>query len=124
MAIVISSAGLTNRRLAETSLNPRVKEDNTGMMNYRKAFIFAGLLWMGYAAAAYSAEYFVAPNGKDSNPGTLSEPFESINRAQRAAHPGDTVYLRGGVYKVREDQIAKKERIWAYVFDINKSGSS
>src|SRR2546421_675043 len=94
------------------------------LVYYRKSLAFAYLLWMACVSLGYSAEYFVAPNGKDTSSGTLDQPFESIQRAQQAAKPGDTVYLRGGVYKIREDQIAKKQGIWAYVFDINKSGSS
>ena len=30
-------------------------------------------------------EFFVAPDGGDSNPGTLKRPFATLERAQRAA---------------------------------------
>ncbi|MGR6919360.1 right-handed parallel beta-helix repeat-containing protein [[Actinomadura] parvosata] len=50
----------------------------------------------GHAAAG--AVYYVAPNGSDSAAGTQAAPFASIARAQAAAQPGDTVYLRGGTY--------------------------
>jgi hypothetical protein len=55
------------------------------------------LLLSGKAAAA--AEYFVSPSGDDRNPGTLERPFASIAQGQRAAQPGDTIWLRGGVYE-------------------------
>src|SRR5215207_1287351 len=45
-----------------------------------------------------SAEYYVAPNGNDVNPGTFTLPFASAARGQQAATAGDTVWLRGGVY--------------------------
>lgn len=48
---------------------------------------------------ALAADYFVATNGNDSNPGSESQPFQTIRHAVDAAtSPGDTVYLRGGTY--------------------------
>src|SRR5262249_31897003 len=55
------------------------------------------------------AEFFLAPDGKDSNPGTHAKPFQSINRAQeaaraqRAAQPesGVTVTFETGVYHLQ-----------------------
>ncbi len=43
-------------------------------------------------------EYYVAPNGNDSNPGTLAEPWATPVKASQAAQAGDTVYFREGVY--------------------------
>lgn len=73
--------------------------------------------------SARGAELYVAANGNDSDPGSLAKPFASLQRAQEAASPGDTVLVRGGTYVMREDQIARKERIWAYVFLLDKSGT-
>jgi len=50
-------------------------------------------------AGARAATYYVAPDGKDSNPGSESAPFASWGQAQTAAAPGDTVYFRGGRYR-------------------------
>jgi hypothetical protein len=69
-----------------------------------------------------AADYYMAPDGKDTQSGTLTQPFESIQRAQQAANPGDTIHIRGGTYRIREDQIAKKTGIWSYVFHMDKSG--
>ena len=74
-------------------------------------------------AAAGAAEFFVAPAGDDGNPGTLERPFATIQHAQAAVAPGDTVFIRGGTYVMKESQIAKKERIWAYVHFLDKSGT-
>lgn len=52
-----------------------------------------------WGAPARAADFFVAPDGNDSNPGTLVQPFGTVERAQTAASPGDTVYIRGGVYR-------------------------
>lgn len=42
--------------------------------------------------------YFVAPDGNDAVSGTLEMPFRSLKKAEAAAQPGDTVFLRGGTY--------------------------
>ncbi|MFD8531115.1 hypothetical protein ACFV0L_27220 [Streptosporangium canum] len=42
---------------------------------------------------------YVSPSGDDSNPGTLSKPLATIQAAVNRAGPGDTIYLRGGVYR-------------------------
>lgn len=43
-------------------------------------------------------EYFVAPNGSDTNPGTFLLPWKTIGKAADMVGPGDTVFIRGGVY--------------------------
>ena len=40
--------------------------------------------------------YYVAPNANGS--GTEANPFGSLQQAQQAASPGDTVWIRGGTY--------------------------
>jgi hypothetical protein len=50
-------------------------------------------------APARADELFVAPDGDDQNAGTMAAPFATIERAQSAAGPGDTVYIRGGEYR-------------------------
>lgn len=44
-------------------------------------------------------EYYVGPGGIDTNPGTLSEPFKTIEGASKILGPGDTCYIREGIYK-------------------------
>jgi parallel beta-helix repeat protein len=41
---------------------------------------------------------YVAPNGNDSNNGSISSPFKTIDAASAAAKPGNTVYVRAGTY--------------------------
>jgi len=53
------------------------------------------------------SQIYVAPDGSDSNPGTIDKPLESIQKAQELVSAGDTVFIRGGTYKIREDQISK-----------------
>jgi hypothetical protein len=42
---------------------------------------------------------YVAPDGKDTNPGTLAEPLYSLSVAAAQATAGSTIYLRGGTYQ-------------------------
>jgi hypothetical protein len=42
--------------------------------------------------------YYVAPAGRDDNPGTRLEPFETIQRAADIVNPGDTVLVEDGTY--------------------------
>ena len=46
----------------------------------------------------YAAEYYVATTGSDSNPGTMAQPFASLQKGVNMAVAGDTVYIRGGTY--------------------------
>ncbi|GIJ29319.1 hypothetical protein Vqi01_44810 [Micromonospora qiuiae] len=59
------------------------------------------------ASAATQATYYVAPSGNDTNPGTITSPFRTLQRARDAVRQvnanmtGDIyVYLRGGSYPV------------------------
>ncbi len=49
-----------------------------------------------------SVDYYVAPDGDDSNPGTFDEPWATWHKAFVTAQPGDTVYFRGGVYPLEK----------------------
>lgn len=42
--------------------------------------------------------YYVSPAGNDLNPGTLDQPFATIQKAANVAKEGSTIYIRGGVY--------------------------
>jgi hypothetical protein len=45
------------------------------------------------------SSYYVSTGGSDGNPGTLGEPFRTIQEAADRAGPGDTVVIRGGTYR-------------------------
>jgi len=47
--------------------------------------------------------YVDGTNGDDSDPGTLNEPWQTINKANSTLQAGDTVYIREGTYAA--DQI-------------------
>jgi hypothetical protein len=41
---------------------------------------------------------YVSPTGDDSNPGTISAPWRTVEKAETQVRPGDTIVLRGGDY--------------------------
>ncbi len=55
----------------------------------------------GNPASARQADFYVAPDGSDSNPGTRSQPWRTIQRAADSLLPGDTVYIRAGTFRER-----------------------
>lgn len=61
------------------------------------ARLLAAVLALSAPLAAH--DYYVSPSGKGGNPGTLALPFRSVAHGVRQLHPGDTLYLRQGVYR-------------------------
>ncbi len=83
--------------------------------------VILGLL--GALLSLQAKEIFMAPNGDDAAAGTLDKPIATLQKAQELAQPGDTIWLRGGTYKIAADYpVARKERIWVYLNYFNKSG--
>ena len=58
----------------------------------------SALLSINIASQPVSGVFYVATNGSDSNPGTLSQPWRTIAKAANMLQPGQTVYIRGGTY--------------------------
>jgi len=73
---------------------------------------------------AFCNTWYVATDGIDTNAGTVSAPYLTVQRAQTSANAGDTVYIRGGKYIMTEAQITQKTGIYAYVTYLTKSGSA
>ena len=65
--------------------------------------LLAASIYCG-AQTSLAIQYFVAPNGDDTNPGTIERPFASIDRARIAvrertnADKDIVVFIRGGKY--------------------------
>ena len=61
------------------------------------------LILLALAGSAFGQPFYLAPDGSDTNPGTLEKPFATLGRAQAAVRqrPG-TVFLRGGTYYLPE----------------------
>ncbi|MBN1458094.1 MAG: right-handed parallel beta-helix repeat-containing protein [Armatimonadetes bacterium] len=54
---------------------------------------------IGFPLSSAPRAYFVAPAGSDDAPGTVEEPLATIGRAAALVQPGETVVVRGGVYR-------------------------
>ncbi len=54
-----------------------------------------------FSMAVYAAPAtgFVAPNGSDSNPGTIGQPYLTIQRCATAVYAGSTCLVRAGTYR-------------------------
>ena len=50
-------------------------------------------------ASSSGRQLFVALDGRDDADGSVRRPFRTVRRATAAARPGDTVHVRGGVYR-------------------------
>lgn len=70
---------------------------------------YLGLVAMSAALVANAADFYVAPNGDDTNPGTEANPFATLARARDAVRERKAsaplrdyeVVLRGGVHRLR-----------------------
>jgi hypothetical protein len=55
------------------------------------------------------ADWYVAVDGDDTNPGTIDEPFATIQHAHDVAGPGDLIYVRGGTYEPEDQTVFRGE---------------
>src|SRR5690348_23291 len=52
----------------------------------------------GEESSGVSCTYYVSPSGSDEKPGTLGEPWKTVQKAFNTATAGQTACLRGGTY--------------------------
>jgi hypothetical protein len=71
----------------------------TRMVGITHALLFALVLTMVQSLAGQvGSTFYVAKNGNDKNPGSLSSPWLTIQHAANSVTAGATVYVLGGVY--------------------------
>ena len=81
----------------------------------QKNLITALLLWMSVAGSAKCL--YVSPNGNDSHEGSKEYPFATLVKEQQVVQPGDTIYIRGGVYTPTVDKsMGVKDKIYTCAF--------
>ena len=68
------------------------------MKTYSNILLAAAVISM--CSHSPAAEYYLAPDGDDKNPGTKSRPWGTLQHSveRGSLSPGDTLYLRGGTY--------------------------
>ena len=52
-------------------------------------------------APTVANSYYVSTRGNDLNPGTITQPWKTVQKAANAAVAGNVVYIRGGTYNER-----------------------
>ncbi len=92
---------------------------------FRAITIIAVLISYGVFS---QSEYYVSESlGSDSNAGTESAPFQSINKGISMLNPGDTVYVMEGVYTNNNfgtvDPSTNTNMSNPHVVTVNKSGT-
>ena len=90
----------------------------SGRASARLGVLLAG--WIGLTMPVLARDVYVAPNGSDGAAGTLQAPLATLMAAQREASPGDTVYIRGGIYRPDLSDIVETDAIYAVVNDFTK----
>jgi hypothetical protein len=70
----------------------------------RTVIIFVGAIaslgMSGCEAGGYELEgYFVSSQGSDDNPGTIKQPFKTIQKCADVVQPGSTCWIRQGTYR-------------------------
>ncbi len=86
---------------------------------------FISILLAIVLSPLYAAQYFIATNGDDMNPGTFSSPFRGFDKANSVVQPGDTIWVRGGKHTVSTIWTIAKAgnknayyNLWGYTPDI------
>lgn len=70
----------------------------------KQRLLFGVILFFSGITVSWSATYYVDTKGSDANSGTsLTSPFKTIQKSMNIAIAGDTVYVRGGVYREQVD---------------------
>lgn len=80
------------------------------------------ILFLTLSSVVSATSWYISPSGNDSNNGSVTSPFFTLNKAWSVASAGDIIYARGGVYKFnsRQNLTGKNGtssdtiRIWAY----------
>lgn len=67
-------------------------------MKFFYGFIVAFCLALLTPSLVSAADYYVSPSGNDSNSGTSSSPWKTVQKGVSSASAGDNIYLREGTY--------------------------
>src|ERR1700728_503554 len=70
-----------------------------GAMSMRFSTLFILLTCISTAFGQTNSSFYVATTGNDSNPGTQSAPWRTVQHAADTVRAGSTVNVRGGVYE-------------------------
>lgn len=97
---VLTLSVLCNLSKAQTRVSA-IARNTLGTAGLLPMSLASGQARSSTAEATLNLNYYVAPNGSDSNPGNLSAPWLSIQHAMDSATPGSVVSVRAGTYHER-----------------------
>ncbi len=66
--------------------------------------------------------YYVSTTGSDQYPGTITQPWKTIQKAATTVLSGDTVYIRGGIYNERVNFQYRDNSSGPYITFVNYPG--
>lgn len=92
-------------------------EERNRLLNHKKIILLLFITLI--TSLVYPKSIFVATNGNDLNTGTLNSPFLTIGKGINSMVPGDTVFIRGGVYTLSTTISISKagsDTAWYYIF--------
>ncbi|MHB9056912.1 MAG: right-handed parallel beta-helix repeat-containing protein, partial [Paludibacteraceae bacterium] len=92
-----------------------------------KFFLFILFFSIFINVGSFGKTYYVAVNGNDTTGvGSLSAPYATIMKAQQFVVAGDTVFVRGGTYHLKNENITQHITLGPYacVNFLNKSGTA
>ncbi len=82
---------------------------------FAKALMAASLF---AASSVLATTWYISPSGSDSNSGTQSSPWRTIEKTQSAGSSGDTVICMGGTYN--DHTVSSSDGTYNYVHNITK----
>jgi len=68
------------------------------MMKRAVLYLAVSVVLLTLTGSAFGTTYYVATNGSDSNPGSSSQPWATLQKAVDTINPGDTALVRSGTY--------------------------
>ena len=63
--------------------------------------------------------YFVSETGSDQNPGSITQPWKTIQKAANTMVGGETVLIRGGIYNEQVSMVYRDNTTGLYITFIN-----
>lgn len=72
-------------------------------------------------ASGRARTFYVSTTGSDQNPGSLTQPWKTIQKAANTMVAGDTVFIRGGTYNERVSLSYRSNTTGSYITFINYS---
>jgi len=64
--------------------------------------LFSIVVFMAFSLGLFGRNVYVSTKGNDLHPGTFEQPIASIQKGLNILQPGDTLFIRGGSYYIKD----------------------